>query len=50
MDIGSLVVLDSVRVGWLFLIIDGLDQFSLNSVRGSIENLLWLIKSGGTNT
>ena len=50
MDIGSLVVLDSVKICCSFLIIDDSGQFSLNSVRGSYKNSWWSIKSSGAGT
>ena len=45
-----MVVLDSVKVGWSFMIIDASGQFYLNSVLGSTENSWWLIKSWGAGT
>ena len=40
MGVVDLVVLDTVKVDCFFLMIDGSCQFTLNSVRGSTENLL----------
>ena len=37
MNIESLVLLNSVKVEWSFLIIDGCEQFSLNSVEAQLQ-------------